>query len=211
MNISWFGQSCFQITSQRTKDDSVKIVIDPFQENIGLKLPKLEADILVCSHKDCDHSRIKTENSFLINEPGEYEIKEVYIEGISLKDEESKKDQLIYNIEAEGIQLCHFGLFKGKELTNGQVDKIGNIDILMIPVGGNLVLDSQSAKKIINQIEPRIVIPMVYHVPGLKIKLDKIENFLKTIGGKASEPQNKISIKKKDLIKEGTEIVILKP
>lgn len=205
MNISWFGQSCFQITSQRTKDNSVKIIIDPFQESTGLKLPRLEADILVCSYKDCNFNRIKNEDYFLINEPGEYEIKDVYLEAIAVENE------LIYLIESEGIQICHLGFLKEKELTNGQIEKIGNVDILMIPVGGNLSLDSQSAKKIINQIEPRIVIPMLYHLPNLKIKLDKIENFLKIMGGKASEPQNKFSIKKKDLLKEGTEIIVLKP
>ena len=210
MNITWFGQSCFQIITSKGKDNSVKIVIDPFQSDIGLNMPKLESDILLFTSKDCDASKIKTRDYFLIDEPGEYDIKDVFIQGISTEADEKEKGQNqaanIYIIEAEGIRICHLGSMKEKELKNGQLEKIGNVDILMVPVGE----DAQASAKIVNQIEPRITIPMFYHLPKLKIKLGRVDDFLKVMGKKSVEPQSKLSVKRKDLPKEGREIIILK-
>ncbi len=212
MNITWFGQSCFQIITAKGKDSSVKIVIDPFQNDIGLNMPKLESDILLLTNKNCDVSKIKTRDYFLIDEPGEYDIKDVFIQGISIEADEKEKEEgkkeaaNIYIIEAEGIRVCHLGSIKGKELKNGQLEKIGNVDILMVAVGE----DAQASSKIVSQIEPRIVIPMSYYIPKLKVKLKKVDDFLKVMGGKSAEPQNKLSIKRKDLPKEGREIMILK-
>ena len=210
MNITWFGQSCFQIITQKGKDGQVKIVVDPFQSNIGLNMPKLESDILLLTSKNCDSSKIKTKDYFLIDEPGEYDIKDVFVQGISMeaneKEKEEKEATNIYVIETEGIRICHLGSIKEKELKNGQLEKIGDIDILMVPVGEN----AQGASKIVSQVEPRIVIPMSYHIPKIKIKLGKVDNFLKVMGEKSVEPQSKLSIKRKDLPKEGREIVLLK-
>jgi len=211
MNKIWFGQSCFQIITARGKDSSVKIVIDPFQSDIGLNMPKLESDILLFTNKNCDAGKIKTKDYFLIDEPGEYDIKDVFIQGISIEANEEEKGRKeaanIYIIETEGMRLCHLGSIKEKELKNGQLEKIGNVDILLVPVGD----DAQGAAKIVNQIEPRITIPMFYHLPKLKIKLGRVDDFLKVLGGKSSvEPQNKLSIKRKDLPKGGREIIILK-
>ncbi|MCK4454289.1 MBL fold metallo-hydrolase [Candidatus Parcubacteria bacterium] len=210
MNITWFGQSCFQIITAKGKDSSVKIVIDPFQNDIGLNVPKLESDILLFTNKNCDAGKIKTRDYFFIDEPGEYDIKDVFIQGISIEANEKEKGKNeaanIYIIEAEGIRVCHLGSIKEKELKNGQLEKIGNVDILMVPVGE----DAQVSAKIVSQIEPRIVIPMFYHIPKLKVKLKKVDDFLKVMGGKSVESQNKLSIKRKDLPKEGREIMILK-
>jgi len=210
MNITWFGQSCFQIITQKGKDGQVKIVVDPFQSNIGLNMPKLESDILLLTSKDCDSSKIKTKDYFLIDEQGEYDIKDVFVQGISMeaneKEKEEKEATNIYVIETEGIRICHLGSIKEKELKNGQLEKIGDIDILMVPVGEN----AQGASKIVSQVEPRIVIPMSYHIPKIKIKLGKVDNFLKVMGEKSVEPQSKLSIKRKDLPKEGREVVLLK-
>ncbi|KPJ56058.1 hypothetical protein AMJ49_05790, partial [Parcubacteria bacterium DG_74_2] len=136
MNITWFGQSCFQIITQKGKDGQVKIVVDPFQSNIGLNMPKLESDILLLTSKDCDSSKIKTKDYFLIDEQGEYDIKDVFVQGISMeaneKEKEEKEATNIYVIETEGIRICHLGSIKEKELKNGQLEKIGDIDILMV-------------------------------------------------------------------------------
>ena len=234
MNITWFGQSCFQITAQRIRKNyshlnlksssgsltdegssagQAKLVIDPFGSEVGFKIPKLDPDILLLTSKDFDSASIKKE-VFLIDEPGEYEVKDIFIKGIPLSGDPEEKKKLtnnIYTIEAEEISICHLGFSKEKELSNGEIEKIGNVDILMVPVGGNSTMDAQAASKIISQIEPRIVIPMCYHIPKLKVKLDKLDNFLKIMGKGAVKSENKFSIKKKNLPKEGTEIVILKP
>ena len=215
MHIVWKGQSCFQITASPQKGEQVSIVIDPFDESAGLKVPSLPADILLITHDHFDHNNKKAvaNNPFIIDGPGEYERKGVFIEGIPAfhDDKEGKERGLdtIYTIEAEEMRICHLGDFGQKELTPEQLEKIGDIDILMIPVGGVFTIDAKEASKVIAQIEPRIVIPMHYSVPKLKIKLDGIEPFLKEMGRKSVEPQEKLLVKKKDLIEEETKIVVL--
>jgi len=217
MNIFWKGQSCFQITSSEGKNNHVNIVIDPFDENIGLKPPKLEADILLVTHQHHDHNNVKAVSGspFLIEGPGEYEIKEVYIEVLSSShDDSSGKEKglnTIYTIEAEDIRICHLGDLGQKELTSEQLEKIGEIDILMIPVGGVYTIGVKEAVRIMSQIEPNIIIPMHYQIPKLKVKLDGVDKFLKTMGIKSISPLPKLSIKKKDILSEEAKIVILQP
>lgn len=207
MNIQWYGQSCFKIQS-----GEITVVIDPFDKKIGLNPPRGKADIVLSTHNHNDHDNVGSfEESFVINTPGEYEIKGVAIRGVSSfhDNENGKKNGLntIYNMEIEGIKVCHLGDLGQKELLPDQVDAIGDVDILMIPIGGEYsldgekmtVLDADSIKKIINQIEPRIVVPMHYHIKGLAIKMVGPEKFLKLTGIAEKDAVAKFSIKKKEL------------
>ncbi len=217
MQIIWKGQSCFQIATNHGKNHQINIVIDPFDETIGLRVPKLEADILLVTHQHHDHNNVKAVSGdpFLIEGPGEYEVKEVFIQGISsFHDSSLGKERglnTIYTIESEDIRLCHLGDLGQKELTSEQVEKIGEVDILIIPVGGIYTISAKEAVKIMSQIEPNIVIPMHYSIPKLKIKLDGLEKFLKTVGLKKLEPLPKLTIKKKDISPEEAKIIVLKP
>jgi len=216
MQIIWQGQSCFQIITLVKKNSQVNIVIDPFEETIGLKLPKLEADILLITHNHQDHNNIKgvLGKAFIIDGPGEYEVKEIYIQGIKSWHDSSlgkeRGDNTIYTIETEEMKICHLGDLGQKELSAEQIEKIGQVDILMVPIGGFYTISAKEAIKIMSQIEPKITIPMHYQIPKLKIRLDGLDKFLKTIGIKSIEPLTKLSIKKKDLIEE-VKIIILKP
>ena len=217
MHIIWHGQSCFEIAASQKVGEQVIIIIDPFSEDIGLKLPKLEADILLVTHSHYDHNNVKGVggSTFLAQGPGEYERKDIFIQGIpSFHDEKEGKERgqnTIYIIEAEGMRLCHLGDFGQKELTPEQLEQIGDIDILMVPIGGTYTIDARGAAKIISQIEPRIFIPMHYRLPQLSIKIDGLEPFLSEMGRKSAEPQEKLLVKKKDLIAEETKIVVLAP
>ena len=216
MQIIWYGQSCFQIISNQGKNNIVNIVIDPFDKNIGLNVPRLKAEIALISHQHNDHNNIKAVlgDPFVIDSPGEYEIKDVFIQGLSAFHDNVKGKErgevIIYTIELNGISICHLSDLCQNELTVQQLDKIGAVDILMIPVGGVYTISAKEATKIISQIEPKIIIPMHYQIPKLKLKLDKLENFLEVIGKKTIEPQNKLTIKKKDLLGKDKEVVILK-
>ncbi|MFH1509642.1 MAG: MBL fold metallo-hydrolase [Candidatus Nealsonbacteria bacterium] len=215
MNINWYGQSCFLITSVRGKGEVTNIIIDPFDESIGLRVPKMEANVLLTTHDHKDHNNAKavSGNPFLINGPGEYEVKEVFIQGIqSYHDENSGKDRgvnTIYTLETEDIKICHLGDLGQKELTSEQLEQIGDVDILMIPVGGNFTISAKEAGKIMSQIGPSIVIPMHYSIPKLKIKLDSLDLFLKAVGVKSPETLAKLSIKKKDIVSEESKVIVL--
>jgi len=215
--IYWAGQSCFQIEVSNSRDHSAEIVIDPFDESIGLKLPNLSADILLVTHQHYDHNNIKDVKGtpFVIQGPGEYEVKEVFIQGIpSFHDDKDGKERgqnTIYVIEAEEMRFCHLGDLGQKQLTDEQLEKIDGVDVLMIPVGGEYTIDSSTAQKVISQIEPKIIIPMHYNLPKLKMKLDDVSKFLKTMGKNSVVAQDKFTVKTSTLPKDGMEIVVLQP
>jgi len=218
MNINWYGQSCFQISSNQGKNNHVSTLIDPFEESIGLQLPrKLEADVVLITHNHLDHNNVKAVSGqpFIASGPGEYDVKGIFIQGIpAFHDNVQGKERgrtTIYTIEAEEIKLCHLGDLGQKELTAEQLDKIGDVDILMIPIGGFFTINAQEAVKIMAQIEPKIIIPMHYKIPNLNIKLDGLDKFLKIVGVKKIEPLSKLFIKEKDLPKEEVKIIVLQP
>lgn len=215
--IQWAGQSCFSISVSNSRDHSANIVIDPFDDSLGLKVPNFSADIALVTHDHHDHNNVKAlkGDPFVIAGPGEYEVKGVFIQGIpSFHDEESGKKRgqnTIYVIETEDIRFCHLGDFGQKQLTDEQLEKIDSIDVLMVPIGGVYTIDSQGAQKIISQVEPLVVIPMHYSLPKLKLKLDGVEKFLKTMGKNKIEPVDKFTVKSSTLPKGGIEIIVLKP
>jgi len=216
MDIFWHGQSCFEIRIPSNQAEKKIIVIDPFSESVGLKLPSLTANILLVSHNGTSRNDIKTIKGepFLIDGPGEYEVGGIFVRGISsLYDSSAGKESkriTIYNIETEGIKLCHLSDLNQKELDSKQLETIGEVDILMVPIGGGEIMDSKIAQKIVNQIEPKVIIPMCYNLPKLKITLDEVDVFLKIMGQEEIEPQASLKIKKQGLPTE-TKIVVLKP
>lgn len=183
MNIKWHGQACFRIESKEAT-----LLIDPFPREIGLKPPKLDADIILVTHGHYDHSAIDgaPKETFVIKEPGEFEKSGITIQGLlSFHDNDNGSQRgynTIYIITLEDMRICHLGDLGQHSLTQEQISEIGNIDILFIPVGGNYTINGSQAVKIIQEIEPKIIIPMHYMVDGLQIDLDGPEKFLKEIG-----------------------------
>lgn len=209
MEITWFGQSCFKID-----DKENSIVIDPFDTSLGLKLPKkMEANVLLITHNHFDHNYRQgvSGNPCIIDCPGEYEVAGATIMGIpsfhDKKNGEERGKNTIYTIEFENITLCHLGDL-GHDLSDEEIDKLGDIDILMIPVGGEVTVNGEEAAKIVGEIEPKIVIPMHYKIPGLKLKLDSLDKFTEKMKGKTEEV-DKLKIKAGTLPTE-TQLVILK-
>ncbi len=214
MEIYWKGHSFFKIETEPQKKQKVTIAIDPYDLSIGLKVAPLEADILLITHNHYDHnnkSLIKG-SPFLIEGPGEYDVKGVYIEGIEAFHDDKKGEErgkvTVYTIESEDIRICHLSDLGQKELTDYQLERMGEVDILFIPVGGVYTISHKEAPGIISQIEPKIVIPMHYALPGLKLEIDRVDKFLKEMGIKEPERLKKLKIKKKDLPQE-TKIILL--
>ena len=211
MQITWHGLSLFQITTSPEKNVQIKITIDPFDKTTGLRVPKMDSDILLITnqHNDYNNAKAVAGNPFIIENPGEYEVKNIFIQGISTPNNNSKEKgrATIYTIESEGLRICHLGNLDQRELTEEQLERIGDIDILMISVGG--IISGQESKKIISQLEPKIIIPMRYAIPKLKTKLNPLSDFLKAMGIKSIEPIKKLSIKKKDLLSDEAKIIVL--
>lgn len=214
MQIQWLGQSCFKIQSKNSGQE-ITIITDPYGDDVGLKPLKIPADIVTISHDHHDHNNLDAikGDSFIVHMPGEYETKGVFIYGIPAfhdnKEGRERGNIIMFKINTEDLTVAHLGDL-GHELNDEQLDKLGNVDILLIPVGGNYTIDAKKATEIISAIEPRIVIPMHYQIPGLKSKLDSVEIFVKE-SGLPSEKMDKLKIAKKDLPAEETKIIILNP
>ena len=217
MEIYWHGQACFEIRSLSADSKTkTRIITDPYSNSIGLKLPLLKADLLLITHNHEDHNNASAvkDNPFIIEGPGEYEVKDVFVKGFFASHGQKDKKDLgritVYIIEAEGIKICHLGDFSQKELLPEQLDIVGDVDILMIPVGGKYTIDGGEAQKIANQIEPKIIIPMHYKIPGLKVDIDGVSEFLKAMGQEDLPLEDCLKIKKDGLPSE-TKIILLKP
>jgi len=212
MHITWLGQSCFKL-QDKIGPEGVTLITDPFGTDIGLKVPHYEANIVTVSHGHNDHNNTGAirGNPFIINTAGEYEIKGVFIEGVeSAHDEKSgaeRGENIIYRIEMEDISITHLGDL-GHILEAKQLEKLEGTDILIIPVGGKYTINAAKAVEVISQIEPRIIIPMHYKIPGLKSDIDGLEKFIKELGLKPRN-EEKLKIIKRDLPVEDMELVVL--
>ena len=199
MDITWHGHSCFTI-----KGKDATIVTDPF-EGLGPQLPKLKANIVSLSGEG-EIPEIEGDPKVL-DWSGEFEISNVPIESFSPNGEPIN----IFIFVLDGIKICHLS-YLSHELSDETLDRIGEVDVLMVPVGGGEVLDGKTAQKVVEAIEPRIVIPMLYAATETKLKIKGAEEFLKAMGKTWKEPVEKFSISGRSNLPEGNmEFVLLTP
>lgn len=213
MFITYLGHSCFKF-QDKTGPEGVTVITDPFDKSIGLSVPHFEADIVTVSHNHDDHNNVAALRGqpFIIDSAGEYDIKDISIEGIdSYHDNSEGKERgknIIYRFNIDDLLIVHLGDLGQKQLDTKQLEKLEGTDILLIPVGGKFTFNAKEAVEIIAQIEPRIVIPMHYKVKDLKLDIDGLDKFVKEFGVKPRE-EEKLKISKKDLPQEDMELVVL--
>ena len=207
MDITWYGHSCF-----RLRDRNVTIVTDPYEKTIGLSLPRLKADVVTISHDHAAHNCIDAVKGdpIVLTGPGEYEIKGVFITGTASKH--GKKQDLqnqnsIFVFEMETLNICHLGDLDHIP-SQEQIEALGDVHILLVPVGGSNSLSASQAAELISLLEPRIVIPMHYAVPELRIKLDPVSKLFKEMG--LREPTSEESLKATPgSLPEETQVILL--
>ncbi|MFC1905372.1 MBL fold metallo-hydrolase [Chloroflexota bacterium] len=208
MDITWLGHSCFRI-----KGKEVVVITDPCNPSFGYKSAKLNADIVTVSHSHPGHSYIEAiENGFMeIKGPGEYELKNVFVTGISTFHDQNRGSErgknTVYIIEIDGVTLCHLGDI-GHGLSSGLKEELSDIGVLFLPVGGVSTIDGSMAGDLVRDIAPKIVIPMHYKTPALTRELDPLDVFLKKMGMKELVAQPKFSVNKSTL-PPSTQIVFL--
>lgn len=202
MEIKFFGHLCFRI-----KGKDVVLITNPLDPSLGIKLPSLAADILVSSDKkkqvklDLIDKAVNRQEPFVIDNPGEYEVGGSFILGV-----QAEKNTL-YVMTIDGLRLAFLsGL--NKILSEKQLEELDGVDILFLAVGEKDGLSSKLAVEIINQIEPKIIIPMAYKISQLKLDLASIEDFLKQMGIEQLNPQEKLIIAKDKLPLEKDVVVL---
>ena len=186
---------------------------DPFSKDIGLRPPKIKDDLVLVTHHHPDHDNVSEINgeAFLIDGPGEYEKQGIQVHGIkSFHDKSEGRERglnTVYLIKAEDMAVCHLGDLGQGKLEDRQLEEIGDVDILFVPVGGVYTIDYKEAVSVIGQIEPKIIIPMHYKVNDLRIEVEGPEKFLKEIG-LTPERVDKLKIVKKNLPVEEMKLIL---
>lgn len=211
MEITWYGHSCFRLMERGV----ASIVADPFDKSIGYEVPRLKADIVTVSHDAPGHNAYRNVKGagYLIDQPGEYEIGGVFITGVATYDPERDPEEVRRNIifvyDFDGLAVCHLGDLD-HVLGQAQIEALGPIDVLLIPVGGGGGLTSGQAAEVISLIEPGIVVPMHYKTPVAKsVDLDPLDKFLKEMGVSTDgEAKASLRVSKSNLTEE-TQVVIL--
>ncbi|MEK7354607.1 MAG: MBL fold metallo-hydrolase [Chloroflexota bacterium] len=193
------GHSCFRIKGAHTT-----VITDPYSPNSGYSLGKQTARIVTVSHQHPEHSYVSgiAGEPRQVKGPGEYEIGGVMIIGMpTFHDGEKGKTKgknTIYLIEIDDISVCHLGDL-GHTLTAEQAEELGNIDVLLVPVGGVSTITASAAAEIVRQLEPKIVIPMHYKTLMLKRELEPVDKFLTEMGVKEVTPQPKLTVTRANL------------
>jgi L-ascorbate metabolism protein UlaG (beta-lactamase superfamily) len=216
MNIQYYGHSCFKINTkpEGRGAEEITLFIDPFDKEIGLKPPQGQADIILVSHDHHDHNNTESLKGepVILDTPGEYAAKGIHIIGLDTFHDKSEGAErgknTVFIIESEGLRICHLGDL-GAEPNPEQLDEIGEIDVLMIPVGGTFTLDGKEAAKLVHKIEPKTVIPVHYKAKGIQIDLTDEKEFCTEMGNCPKQKINKITLKKKDLEEKSMETVLM--
>lgn len=209
MKITWFGHSCFLIEDSKGR----KILTDPFDDSIGYKVYEGSADVVTISHHHFDHDHIDTvkDNPQVIDKCGLFYAADIPISGIASYHDKvqgaKRGENIIYIYKIDGFTLCHLGDL-GHELSDDTLEKIGRVDVLFVPVGGNYTLDGDTAAKVCKKINSHIVIPMHYKTSYLSFPLGGVEKFL--IKMKNGDKVDTNTIELNEIPKEYNVVKILK-
>jgi L-ascorbate metabolism protein UlaG (beta-lactamase superfamily) len=190
----------------------ITIAVNPISKDSKLKTSKFGADIALVSvnHADMcgtDQVSFGDKNAFAVTGPGEYEIKDIFIKGFKSDTKYGGEDRLntIYTVNIENMNLCFLGALSTKDLSSEVTESLDDIDVLFVPVGADGVLAPVDASKLAVKLEPKLIIPLYF---GNAVAL---KTFLKEAGEETQKPQDKLTLKKKDLEGKDADVVVLEP
>ncbi|GAC1509466.1 MAG: MBL fold metallo-hydrolase [Candidatus Dormibacteraceae bacterium] len=209
MDVTWLGHGCFRLRGR-----SAAVVTDPYPPAIGLKLQRLDADLVTVSHEHENHNYTQVmRDAYEIRGPGEYEVAGVSVIGVPTFHDAEKGAKhgrnTVYLIEIDDVRVCHLGDL-GHALDDAEAEAIASPDVLLVPVGGNTAINAAQAAELVRQLEPRFVVPMHYAIPGLRLQLDSVDRFLKEMAVTASEAQPKLTVQASSGEYE-TKVIVLEP
>ncbi|MEM9336555.1 MAG: MBL fold metallo-hydrolase [Patescibacteria group bacterium] len=205
MIITYHGGQCFKVVYGDTT-----VAFDPISKKSKLTPAKFGADVAFISLRHPNFAGAEqvahgNKQPFVIDGPGEYEIGEVTGRGFGVKTTYDKEERFntIYQINLEGMNLVFLGALSEPDIDAKILGELGDIDVLFVPIGGGDVLEVPQASKLAVKLEAKLVIPMHYDDKALKA-------FLKEEGAESTKPQEKLTIKKKDVSVMTGELVVLK-
>jgi L-ascorbate metabolism protein UlaG (beta-lactamase superfamily) len=210
MEITWYGLSCFRLTERGL----ASVVTDPFDHRVtGYEALKLKADIVTISHDAPGHNFASSirGKSLVITGPGEFEIGGVFITGVQTngipKRSTDEVRNTLYVFDFDGLTVAHLGDLRHIP-GQAEIEALGNVHVALVPVGGGGGLTPTKAVEIVSLLEPGIVIPMHYSIPGSNLKLGPVSKFLKEMGVAKVDTQPSLKISMSS-VPEDTRVVVL--
>lgn len=186
------GQTCFRMRGREGV-----VLSDPPDPKSGHAIPKTAADLVTFSHQDLGSMRSVGGEPVVVSGPGEYEVHDILVTGVaSYRDDEEgarRGRNTVFAIRLDDLVICHLGEL-GHALSSTDIERIGGVDILLVPVGGAEVnLSAAKAAEIVHQFEPKVVVPMAFDPDSPKTDTP-YHRFLHELGVKDLTPVAKLSV-----------------
>jgi len=213
MKIKWLGHASFLITS----DTKTKIITDPYATGGGLSYGEITelADIVTVSHEHADHNNVTAVKGKpeVVRETGINRVKGIEFKGIASHHDETggrqRGNNIMFCFEVDGIEVCHLGDL-GHQLSDKQAVDLGDIDILLIPVGGYYTIDAKVATQVCDQLKPKVIIPMHFKNSKCSFPITGVDEFLKGKEGVQKLNASEVEFKQVEL-PATTQIIVLQP
>lgn len=212
MDITWYGHSCFRFVER----GQTSVVTDPYHPSIGLPELKLKADLVTVSHDQPGHNAVDVVKgvTYTVGGPGEYEIGGLFVTGIGMHHHDEETGKVDFNVAylfeyPNEITILHLGDLK-QVPDQSTIEQLGEVNVLLIPVGGGNGLRGGQAADVIALVEPHFVVPMHYAIPGLTVELDPVDRFLKAMGVSQAQETDVLKVSN-GALPEQTQVVVLTP
>lgn len=193
MEITWLGHACFRLRS-----DDLVVVTDPFPSSLGLRPENRQATVVTISNSHPNHNNRPEVGGTprVFDAPGEYEYAGVAARGVmtTLKEGQPQQERNVaYSIVMDNVNVCHLGDIVSP-LTTRQVEELQPVDVLLAPAGGGCTLDLERVLQLMQDLDPRIVIPMHYQIPGTTEPLGNLDAFLQLMGVSEVQPRRSLTV-----------------
>jgi len=206
MEITWYGHSCFRLAERGL----ATTIIDPYNgATLGDEPLRLKGDIITISQDKPGHNDITVVagSAHIVRGPGEYEVGGVFITGIQTNENRSKSElaNVLYLYNYNDLNVAHLGGLN-RVPSQTEVEDLGPVHILLIPVGDESTLDAARAAEVVNLFDPNIVIPMHYPLTSV----DLLNKFLKQMGAvEDHQTLSSLKVNSTAALSEETRVVVL--
>ncbi len=213
MDITWLGNACFRLTA-----DDMVVVTDPFPQSVGLRPDSRTATVVTVSNRDPNHSNWAgvPSNPKVFTAPGEYEYRGIGVRGVMTPlapGTPQEQRSVAFSIELGGVTICHMGSVKVPP-TPSQIDELSPVDVLLVPAGGGATMGVEQVFQTMQDLSPKIVIPMGENVPagngGESAQPIGMEAFVRRMGLDDVNPQPRLVVTNSNLPVD-MRVVVLSP
>jgi len=213
MKIKWNGHASFTITA----DDGTVIVTDPYDPSgyggvLKYDMVTDKADGVLVSHDHLDHNYVEglTGSPTILKKSGE--VKAIQVRGVDTYHDESEGSErganTVFSFAVDGINICFVGDL-GHQLTQDQINAIGDVDLLLVPVGGTFTVDAAGAADVAKALGAKLTIPMHFKTDKCELPIGVVDDFLALVPNVKELNQSEIDLSSDKLPDVDPEVWVL--